>query len=133
MMSQRVALVLLGLAAAGAPLAAQGHGHGQGRGHYKSSPDHALTVTREVLVRQGYEVIRIENAGTDQVVVRAATRPDGVSVTIRDHGKGFALDSSPAGFGLTRSVVDRMQEVGGTAEVWSEPGRGTRVTLWVPQ
>ena len=72
MTSQRVALVLLGLAAAGAPLAAQGHGHGhgqgQGRGHYKSSPDHALTVTREVLVRQGYEVIRIENAGTDQVV-----------------------------------------------------------------
>jgi|tagenome__1003787_1003787.scaffolds.fasta_scaffold20981891_2 signal transduction histidine kinase len=75
----------------------------------------------------------IKHAGTNQAVVRAATRPDGVSVTIRDHGKGFALDSSPAGFGLTRSVAERMQEVGGTAEVWSEPGRGTRVTLWTPQ
>jgi signal transduction histidine kinase len=75
----------------------------------------------------------IKHAGTDRAVVRAATRPDGVSVTIRDHGKGFALDPPTAGFGLTRSVAERMQEVGGVAEVWSEPGRGTRVTLWAPQ
>ena len=66
----RAALLLVGLAIAAAPLAAQGHGHGHGekRGHYKSSPDHALTVTRDVLVRQGYEVIRVESRGDDQVV-----------------------------------------------------------------
>ena len=43
----------------------------QGRGHKKElavAPDRAVSVTREVLVRQGYEVIRIETVGTDQVV-----------------------------------------------------------------
>jgi len=43
----------------------------QGRGHKKEfviAPDRAISVTREVLVHQGYEVVRIETAGDDQVV-----------------------------------------------------------------
>jgi hypothetical protein len=43
---------------------------GQGRGpkRYAVTNDRALTVTREVLVRQGYEVVRVENSGHDVVV-----------------------------------------------------------------
>jgi signal transduction histidine kinase len=65
-------------------------------------------------------------------VVRAVSRPDGVEVTVRDHGRGFGPGAERAGFGVDRSIVARMREVGGRAELWSAPGRGTRVTLWAP-
>jgi hypothetical protein len=68
-MSQRVRnLIALGsavvvLSTATVPLAAQGNGK-----HYKVKHDRAVSVTREVLVRQGYEVVRIETDGPAQVV-----------------------------------------------------------------
>ena len=37
-----------------------------------------------------------------------------------------------AGFGCDQSIRARIEEVGGTAEIWSEAGRGTRVRVWVP-
>jgi hypothetical protein len=43
----------------------------QGRGHKKEfviAPSRAMSVTREVLVRQGYEVVRVEIRGNDRVV-----------------------------------------------------------------
>jgi hypothetical protein len=43
----------------------------QGRGPKKEfavAPDRAISVTREVLVRQGFEVVRIEIVGNDRVI-----------------------------------------------------------------
>ena len=43
----------------------------QGRGPKKEfvvAPDRAISVTREVLVRQGFEVVRIEVVGNDRVI-----------------------------------------------------------------
>jgi len=31
-------------------------------------PSHALSVTRDVLVHQGFEIVRVEQSGNDQVV-----------------------------------------------------------------
>jgi hypothetical protein len=45
--------------------------HAQGKGkekHYAVSSDRAVTVTRDVLVRQGYTVVRVERVGATQVV-----------------------------------------------------------------
>ncbi len=56
---------LLVLAAARSPAAAQGRGH---KKEFEVAPSRAVSVTREVLGRQGYEVIRIETVGPDQVV-----------------------------------------------------------------
>ncbi len=49
------------------PAVAQGHGHGPKK-EFVVAPDRAVSVTRQVLVRQGYEVIRIETVGHDDVV-----------------------------------------------------------------
>jgi hypothetical protein len=59
-------LVLVGLlVVAAAPVSAQGRGH---KKEFAVAPDRAVSVTRDALVRQGYDVIRIEVAGNDQVV-----------------------------------------------------------------
>src|SRR2546426_10612295 len=66
-MSNRATLVLLtvGLLVATASAAAA---QGKGPKKYAVTNDRALVVTREVLVRQGYDVVRIEDAGPDVVV-----------------------------------------------------------------
>jgi hypothetical protein len=51
------------LCLASTPVAAQGQGK-----RYAVTRDKAVSVTREVLVRQGYEVVRIETEGPSQVV-----------------------------------------------------------------
>ncbi len=60
-----LALALSALAVCVAPAAAQGKGKDK---HYAVTTDRAVSVTRTVLVRQGYEVVRIERAGPTQVV-----------------------------------------------------------------
>jgi hypothetical protein len=59
-------LVVLGVALllAAAPLAAQG----KGPKGYNVTNDRALVVTREVLEKQGYQVVAVENRGRDIVV-----------------------------------------------------------------
>src|SRR2546425_13275763 len=66
-MSNRATLVLLtvGLLVATASAAAA---QGKGPKKYAVTNDRALVVTREVLVRQGDDVVRIEDAGPDVVV-----------------------------------------------------------------
>jgi hypothetical protein len=69
------ALAVLALALSVAPAHAQGKGKDK---HYAVSNDRAVTVTRNVLVRQGYDVVRIERVGTTQVVYyRAGNRGRG--------------------------------------------------------
>src|SRR5438445_1726061 len=58
------ALVIAALVAWATPLGAQGKGPKK----YAVSNDRALIVTKEVLVKQGYEVVRVENSGRDYVV-----------------------------------------------------------------
>ncbi len=59
-----IAVAALALLVAG-PLAAQGRGP---KKEFVVAPDRAISVTREVLVRQGFEVVRIETVGNDQVI-----------------------------------------------------------------
>ena len=58
------ALLIAALVAFVAPLTAQGKGPKK----YAVTNDRALVVTKEVLVKQGYEVVRVENSGRDYIV-----------------------------------------------------------------
>jgi hypothetical protein len=70
-----LALAVAALAISVAPAQAQGKGKDK---HYAVSSDRAVNVTRTVLVRQGYDVVRVERVGTTQVVwYRAGNRGRG--------------------------------------------------------
>jgi len=93
-----------------------------------------LPATTAALIEAVREALRnvIKHANIPTAVIRADASESGVKVTIRDHGRGFDPEKIGPGFGLVQSVSARLAEVDGTVEVWSKPGRGTRVTLWVP-
>jgi signal transduction histidine kinase len=97
--------------------------------------DGELSEARRVAVRDAVrEALRntMKHSGIREVVVRVEQRENGIAVIARDHGTGFDSDSVPPGFGITNSITARLVEVGGSAKIESSPGKGTRVTLWVP-
>ena len=61
-----LALAVAALAVSVAPAPAQGKS--KGPKHYTVTTDRAVSVTRTVLVRQGFEVVRITRVGATQVV-----------------------------------------------------------------
>lgn len=53
-----------------------------------------------------------------------------VQVNVRDRGAGFDIVS--AGSGINGSIRERIEAVGGTAEIKTAPGRGTEVQIVLP-
>jgi signal transduction histidine kinase len=80
------------------------------------------------------------HAGTGQAWVRVRAEPAGqagvpcrIAVTVRDEGAGFDVGRvDGTRLGLKRSIAERVADCGGRASVWSEPGRGTEVSLLWP-
>jgi two-component system, NarL family, sensor kinase len=72
------------------------------------------------------------HAGATSASVRLDARPDRVILTIEDTGRGFDVDEPhPGRFGLT-GMSERAKLLGGTLEVESTAGVGTRVRAIVP-
>jgi hypothetical protein len=71
-------------------------------------------------------------SGATNAVVRAVARPDGVEVTIRDHGTVDAAPGLDGPVGPEPEVGEGLRTIGGRVEVRSAPDRGTKVTLWAP-
>jgi signal transduction histidine kinase len=97
--------------------------------------DGTLSEARRLAVRDAArEAMRntMKHAGTTEVVLRVEQRDGGIAVIARDHGEGFSEAERPPGFGISHSISGRLSEVGGSALIESNPGHGTRVTLWVP-
>lgn len=56
-----------------------------------------------------------------------------VSAMVIDGGRGFALDDrTDRRLGVGTSIVGRLETIGGSATVWTQPGKGTSVLLRVP-
>ena len=75
-----------------------------------------------------------KHAGTGRVDVYAEVSAGAVDVFVRDRGAGFSLDDVPVDrYGVRRSILDRMERHGGTAEIRSVAGEGTEVRLHLPR
>ncbi|GAA4267554.1 ATP-binding protein [Frondihabitans peucedani] len=77
-----------------------------------------------------------QHAGTDRVrrTVTAAWDDARLTVVLADDGVGFDPSRPTARLGIQKSIVGRLESIGGTAAVDSAPGRGTVVTLtWSAQ
>jgi signal transduction histidine kinase len=75
-----------------------------------------------------------KHARTSEVYVRLSSTRSHVEVEVSDHGIGFEVESldSSEGFGLF-SLRERVNALGGTVELDSAAGRGTRVTVVLPR
>jgi signal transduction histidine kinase len=64
---------------------------------------------------------------------RVTLRQDGpfLAFTVEDDGKGFDQATTPTGAGI-QGMADRMAALGGTLDITSDPGHGTRVTGRAP-
>jgi signal transduction histidine kinase len=101
-------------------------------------PDTEVTVPAVVAValcRGAREALTnvVRHAEVDAADVMVARDERQVVVRVRDEGKGF----DPArveghGYGVTRSLVERMARMGGRAVVTSAPGSGTEIRLEWP-
>ena len=72
-----------------------------------------------------------KHARATQVVVSCHVSAGVGTVVVTDDGIGFDPASTARGTGLRESIVGRMERAGGSAEIESEVGAGTRVTLKV--
>jgi signal transduction histidine kinase len=64
--------------------------------------------------------------------------PDGVVVSVRDDGPGFAQErlgeaEQEGRLGVSQSIRGRLRDLGGSAEISSAAGQGTEVELRVPR
>ncbi|MEV5277556.1 sensor histidine kinase [Streptomyces sp. NPDC006692] len=74
------------------------------------------------------------HAAAEHVFVHADITATAVSAAVEDNGKGFdMIGDPPAGHGIgLASMRERARALGGRASVVSVPGRGTRVSAWLP-
>lgn len=74
------------------------------------------------------------HAGVNEAQVTVAEDETTVRALVTDSGAGFVLAEVPATkLGYRESIVGRLNEVGGTARVFTAPGSGTTVVLEVPR
>src|SRR2546423_14245643 len=65
---QRSLLAHAALLTVAVPAAAQGRSGGTPKKEYSVTQNRAMMVTRQVLVNQGFELLRVENVGNDRIV-----------------------------------------------------------------
>jgi signal transduction histidine kinase len=71
-------------------------------------------------------------SGAHMVSVHLSGTPDGLVLTVDDDGRGFEVDTAwGTGLGLM-SMSERVEAVGGTLQVRSQPGAGTHLEVKVP-
>lgn len=76
----------------------------------------------------------LEHAETSSADVFIDDNPDEVMVMIADQGTGFVPEAVGSDrLGLRLSIVKRIEDCGGRATLWSQPGVGTTVVLSLPK
>ncbi|MGD2156235.1 MAG: sensor histidine kinase, partial [Anaerolineales bacterium] len=96
------------------------------------SPEVASQLLR--IVQEALTNVR-RHSNAAQVMIHCRQGGDQVCVSIEDDGQGFYADEvakeGSQGYGL-QIMRERAESVGGSLEIDSQPGGGTRVIVWVP-
>jgi signal transduction histidine kinase len=98
--------------------------------------DAELDVDLRALVAACNEAVlnAAKHAGVEDVSVYVEVEDDQANAFVRDAGRGFELATVPADRrGIADSIVQRMENHGGSAEIRSRPGAGTEVSLHLPR
>ena len=95
-------------------------------------------ITRDEVYRIGVESLRnaVRHANARRIEVDLRYSENGLRLRIRDDGKGIdpvvlGQEHIPGHWGL-RGMRERAKLIGGTFEVWSQPGTGTEAELTIP-
>jgi signal transduction histidine kinase len=91
----------------------------------------SMTQVQLVRIVQGALVNVRRHARAANVGVSFARESNDLRVVVEDDGVGFDVRQVAANIGL-QSMRERTASVGGSLEIDSEPGRGTRIRLRVP-
>lgn len=71
-----------------------------------------------------------KHSGADRMSLYFEVEDDSLEVYVTDQGNGFDLTSIAGDRkGISQSIRSRMEKIGGTASIESEPGEGTEVML----
>jgi two-component system sensor histidine kinase DegS len=78
----------------------------------------------------------VKHARASKVKVNVQKKNDNITVSVQDNGSGFnynpkLLKMKQYGFGLL-SIYERIENIGGTLQIDTAPGKGTKVVLKVP-
>ena len=100
-----------------------------------SGGEHPLPVRIEAgLYRIAQEALAnvVQHAGAQRAALSLATLPDQVTLVIADNGHGFDPERTmPDRFGLI-GLNERVKLLGGTLQLNSSPGSGTRIEINLP-
>ena len=93
-------------------------------------PNVALCLFR--IAQEGLQNLR-KYSGASQGKVDLRKGGDGLFLSLSDEGRGFDAKEirNRVGLGI-RSMGERARLVGGQFDIRSEPGKGTRIDVWVP-
>jgi PAS domain S-box-containing protein len=95
-------------------------------------------VMRYLLFRCACELLVnvVKHARASKVKVNVQNKNDNITVSVQDNGSGFNYNPKlhkmeHSGFGLL-SIYERIENIGGTLQIDTAPGKGTKVVLKVP-
>lgn len=93
-------------------------------------PDTALALFR--IVQEGLRNLK-KHSGATRARVHLGKSGDNLCVVVADEGVGFDVRKLKEKLGLgIRSMEERANLLGGRLEIYSKPGKGTRIDAWVP-
>jgi signal transduction histidine kinase len=72
----------------------------------------------------------VRHSGTARIGIRLAYRTGSVELEVGDSGRGMS-GAEPSGFGVD-GMRERARQIGGEIQILSDPGRGTRIVVTVP-